>query len=103
MWKTVIDSDTVKEILERFGVEYECYFIKSDSLDIYQESVTTTIDTDGYFTFTQEDSECGEHWEYLRRFRDRDLISKGLDPKWFKQVRPAFYELCKIIQKGTDQ
>lgn len=103
MWETVIESDTVKEILDRFGVDYECYFIKSDSLDIDQENITTTIDIEGYFTFTQPDRVCGEHWKYLRRFRVRDLMHKGLDPEWFKQVRPAFYELCKIIQKGADQ
>lgn len=100
VWETVIDSDVVEEILARHNVDYECFFIKPDELDIDQTGITTTIKTDGYLRFTIEDRICGEQWKYLKRFRARDIRDKGLDVGWFGNIKPALNELCEIIQKG---
>jgi len=100
--QAVIDADVVERILIKHNIDYECFFVKPDELDIDQFGITTTINADGYVRFTIEDRTCGEHWKYLKKFRARDIRDKGLNICWFGSIKPALSELCKIIQKGEE-
>lgn len=103
LWPAILDADVVQGILEKHGIDYECCFFKHDELDIDQESITTIINKFCYVRFVFDTWSCGEHWKYLKEFRDRDLIDKGLNPQWFKGIKPAISEICETIQKGSDQ